>query len=119
MTTILVVDDSRLARDMVASVIVTLRPDWALIVATEGKDALARVEQTEPQAAVLDFNMPGMNGLELAEHLRARYPGVHLGLLTANVQDALRRRAEAVGCHFIPKPVTADKMREFFAAAGL
>ncbi|NYZ14792.1 response regulator [Azospirillum sp. RWY-5-1] len=119
MTTILVVDDSRLARDMVASVIGALRPDWTVIVATDGKDALAKVEGAEPQAAVLDFNMPGMDGLALAEILRERFPGALLGLLTANVQDALRRRAEAVGCRFIPKPVTADKMREFFAAAGL
>lgn len=119
MTTVLVVDDSRLARDMLSSVIATLRPSWTIMAATNADDALIKIAGVRPEAALVDYHMPGMDGLQLAQHLRERFPEAPVGILTANVQEALRRRAESLGCRFIPKPVTADKVRDFFAAANL
>lgn len=119
MTTVLIVDDSRLARDMVSSVVKSLHPDWAVVVAPSGDEALAAVAAQAPDVAILDYNMPGMDGLTLAGHLRERFPGLPMGFLTANVQETLRKKAEALGCRFIPKPITSDKIRIFFAEAGL
>lgn len=119
MTTVLIVDDSRLARDMVSSVVSSLHPDWTVLVASGGDQALEMVDGKAPDAAILDYNMPGMDGLELARHLRVRFPTLHMGFLTANVQDALKKKAEALGCGFIPKPITTDKIRAFLAEAGL
>lgn len=118
MTSILVVDDSRLARNMVSSVIASLRPDWIIVTAASGEEALEIVGEVPPAAAIVDYNMPGMDGLALAEHLKERFAGLTIGLLTANVQDALRRKAEALGVRFIAKPITSDKIRDFLAAAG-
>lgn len=116
---ILVVDDSRLARDMVTHVLTNLVPDASIITATGGEEALDKMPAGEtPDAAILDFNMPGMDGLTLAKHLRVRFPTVRIGILTANVQDALRQKAASLGCAFIPKPVTADKIRTFLAHGG-
>lgn len=119
MATVLIVDDSRLARDMVSSVVTSLHPDWTLLVASGGEEALAMVVDRTPDAAILDYNMPGMDGLVLAGHLRERFPALPMGFLTANVQDSLKRKAEALGCGFIPKPITTDKIRVFLAGAGL
>lgn len=119
MTTVLIVDDSRLARDMVNSVVKSLHPDWTVLVASGGEEALAMTDGKTPHAAILDYNMPGMDGLVLAGHLRERFPGLPMGFLTANVQDALRKKAEALNCGFIPKPITTDKIRTFLAEAGL
>ncbi|WP_035692592.1 response regulator [Azospirillum halopraeferens] len=119
MTTVLVVDDSRLAREMVSGAIAALHPDWTIVTAVDGDDALNRLAEAAPAAALVDFNMPGMDGLTLAGHLRERMPQLPVGILTANVQDALRRKAEELGCRFIPKPVTVDKIRTFFTGAGL
>ncbi|WP_042693175.1 response regulator [Azospirillum sp. B506] len=118
MTSILVVDDSRLARNMVSSVIASLRPDWTIVVAASGEEALEIVGDVPPVAAIVDYNMPGMDGLVLAERLKERFSGLPIGLLTANVQDALKRKAEALGIRFIAKPITSDKIRDFLAAAG-
>lgn len=118
MTTVLIVDDSRLARDMVGTVIASLRPDWTILSASGGEEALTKLGEAIPVAAIVDYNMPGMDGLTLSSRLRERFPSLTIGLLTANVQDALRKRAEALGCLFIPKPITADKIRDFLAAAG-
>lgn len=119
MTTVLIVDDSRLARDMVTNVIKTLKPDWTVIAATGGEDALGKVEGDGPVLAIVDYNMPGMDGLTLAERLRERFLMLPIAILTANVQDTLRRRAEDLGCWFLTKPVTADKIRELFVKAGV
>ncbi len=118
MTTALIVDDSRLARDMVGSVMTSLRPGWTILSAAGGDEALGKVEGAIPVVAIVDYNMPGMDGLTLAARLRERFPSLTIGILTANVQDALRKKAEAAGCRFIPKPITSDKIREFLAAAG-
>lgn len=119
MTTVLVIDDSRLARDMVSGVIASLRPELTVAVFVSGADALAKPTEEPPAAAIVDYNMPGMDGLTLAGQLLERHPGTTIGILTANVQDVLRRRAEALGCRFIPKPITVDKLRTFLADAGL
>ncbi len=119
MTTILVVDDSRLARDMVSSAIASLQPGWTILTAVSGDDALAKLGAEAPIAAVVDYNMPGMDGLALAGHLRDRFPGMPIGILTANVQDALRKKAEALGCRFLPKPITVDKIRGFLSDSGV
>ncbi|MGQ9370839.1 response regulator [Azospirillum sp. ST 5-10] len=118
-TTILVVDDSRLAREMVSSVIATLRPDWTIVTAVNGEEALDKLEAVAPVAAVVDHSMPGMDGLTLAGHVRERRPQIPVGILTAKVEEGLRQRAHALGCRFIPKPVTADKVRAFLGDAGL
>lgn len=119
MTTVLIVDDSRLARDMVSSVVRSLYPDWTVLVAPGGAEALVLVDDRVPDVAILDYHMPGMDGLELAGHLRERFPALPMGFLTANVQDALRKKAEALGCGFIPKPITTDKIRAFLGGVGL
>lgn len=119
MTTVLIVDDSRLARDMVSSVVRSLHPDWTVLVAPGGEEALTMVDGQAPDAAILDYNMPGMDGLQLAGILRERFPALPMGFLTANVQESLKKKAEALGCGFIPKPITTDKIRAFLAEAGL
>lgn len=113
MTTVLIVDDSRLARDMVGSILAALHPDWTVISAVSADDALARIEQATPEVALVDVNMPGMDGLTLAGLLRERFPDLRIAILTANVQESLRRKADTLGCVFIPKPATADKIRAF------
>lgn len=119
MTTVLVVDDSRLARDMVSHVIASQHPEWTIVAAAGGEEALQKVGASAPAAAVVDYNMPGMDGLTLAAALIERFPGLPIGILTANVQEALRNKAEALGCRFIAKPITSDKIRAFLSDAGL
>ncbi|HEY0835133.1 MAG TPA: response regulator [Azospirillum sp.] len=119
MTTVLVVDDSRLARDMVSHVIASLHPDWTIVVAAGGEEALEKVGADAPAAAIVDYNMPGMDGLTLAARLTERFPGLPIGILTANVQETLRKKAEALGCRFIAKPITTDKIRVFLSDSGL
>ncbi|MEO5346979.1 MAG: response regulator [Magnetococcus sp. YQC-9] len=108
---VLVVDDSSLARMMVRKIFVTRFPEWQLIEAKDGDEALAQTGG-EIQLALLDFNMPGMNGIELAEKLMERYPRISVYLVTANIQERMHQRAEAMGIGFIKKPIAENKIAE-------
>lgn len=118
-TTVLIVDDSKLARIVVGKTIAALQPDWTRLEAGNADEAIAQFEIHKIDLAVLDFNMPGRDGLELAEELRARYPDMPIAVATANVQDEIIERARAAEATFIPKPVTEDGMRGFISGAAL
>ncbi len=117
--TVLIVDDSKLARIVVGKTIAALQPDWSRLEASNADEALALLDSQAVDLAVLDFNMPGRDGLELAEELRARFPDMPIAVATANVQDEIMARARAANAAFIPKPVTEDGMRGFISGAAL
>lgn len=116
---VLIVDDSKLARIVVGKAIAALKPDWTRIEASNADEALSLVEAHSIDLAILDFNMPGRDGLELASDLRARFPDMPIAVATANVQDEIIARARAVNATFIAKPVTEDGMRGFVSGAAL
>ena len=73
--TVLIVDDSKLARMSVAKVLSTLHPDWKRIEAANAAEALAQTMELSPEFVLVDFNMPGKDGVTLAAELRASTPG--------------------------------------------
>lgn len=66
---ILVVDDEPLARERLLRLLQKLRPDAQLFSATDGQEAIARVEEYAPELVLLDIRMPGIDGIEVAEAL--------------------------------------------------
>lgn len=118
---VLIVDDSKLARMAVAKVLNGLQPDWVRLEATNADEALEIVKAGGVDVALLDFNMPGRDGLVLAAELKALHPDMPLAVVSANHQVEVVARAEAVGAIFLPKPVTEASLRDFVAtvAAGL
>ena len=117
--TVLIVDDSKLARIVAGKVITALQPDWQRTEAANADEALARIAQGGVDIALLDFNMPGRDGLDLAAEIRALYPAMPLAVITANVQDEVVMRARAAGAAFVSKPLTEDGLRGFLSGACL
>ncbi len=115
--TILVVDDSKTARLMTCAILLQVRPDWVIVDACNGEDALAKLESMEIEAALLDLNMPGIDGIELGSQLRDRFPNAHIGILTANIQKKVEERAASLGFQFLGKPVTKEVIKSFAAEA--
>jgi len=118
-TRVLIVDDSKLARIVLGKAIAALQPDWTRLEAGNADEAIAIVDAQGVDVAVLDYNMPGRDGLALAEELRARYATMPIAVATANVQDEIIARARAANATFIPKPVTEEGMRGFLSGAAL
>ena len=118
-TTILIVDDSKLARIVAGKAVAALQPDWQRLEASHAEEALARVAEGGIDVVLMDFNMPGKDGLALAAELRALNPAMPLAVVTANVQEEVIARARAAQASFIPKPVTEDGLRGFLSGAAL
>ena len=119
MTTVLIVDDSKLARIVMGKALAALAPEWRKLEAGNADEGLAALELQAVDVVVLDFNMPGRNGLELAEELRARFPAMPIALATANVQQEVVSRARAASVTFVSKPVTEEGLRGFVTEADL
>ncbi|MCJ8299905.1 MAG: response regulator [Pseudomonadales bacterium] len=111
--TILIVDDSRLSRMVLRKFVTQLQPDWKIIEACDGSEALGKCEGTQIDWMSIDYNMPGMDGLTLASKLKIRNPDAQMALVTANVQDSIREQAEGMGISFIQKPITLEKIQSF------
>lgn len=114
---VLIVDDSKLARMAVARALSTLRPQWTRTDATNADEALALAHQSQFDIALVDFNMPGRDGLELASELREIFPEMPVAVITANIQAEIVNRAQAVGAQFLPKPLTQEAMSAFIVEA--
>jgi two-component system sensor histidine kinase/response regulator len=103
---ILIVDD--IVHNITALEALLARPDIAVLVADSGTAALDLLLKHEVALAILDVNMPGMNGFELAALMRGspRTSHVPIIFLTATAQDASRtfRGYEAGAVDFLYKP---------------
>jgi CheY-like chemotaxis protein len=119
MVTVLLVDDSKLARIVASKTIAALQPDWQRVEASSAEEALQAVKDQSVDLAVLDFNMPGKDGLELAAELRETYPQMPIAIITANVQNEIVARARELNATFVGKPVTEDAIKGFLSGAAL
>jgi CheY-like chemotaxis protein len=113
---ILVVDDNV---DAAESLAVLLRLEGHEVrLAPDGPAALAAAQAEPPEMIVLDLGMPGMDGFEVARHLRGQpwSDGVLLVALTGWAQEDDRRRCYEAGFDgHLPKPVEWDNLRQFLA----
>jgi len=114
---ILIVDDSKLARMAVNKVLNALHPDWMRVEVSNADDAVRSVEQASPDIALLDFNMPGRSGLDLAAELRKLKPRMQVAVISANHQQEVIDRAHALGTSFLAKPITEETLRTFLEDA--
>jgi len=116
---VLVVDDSRLARMVMASAFRRLRPDWELVEATGADEALGAIESDPVDIALIDFNMPGLDGLELVARIRERAPEMPIAVVSANLQDEIVARTRELKAAFIAKPLTDEALGAFLSGAAL
>jgi CheY-like chemotaxis protein len=112
---VLIVDDSKLARMSIARLLNALRPDWVRIEAASATEAIERHAQESIDLVLLDFNMPGRDGLALAAELRASSPALPMALISANMQDEIVARTRALGAEFLPKPLTEAILKPFLS----
>ena len=119
MVMVLLVDDSKLARIVASKTIAALHPDWQRVEASNADEALELVKTQAIDVAVLDYNMPGKDGLELAAELRQAYPQMPIAIITANVQNEIIARARELNATFVEKPVTEDTIKGFLSGAAL
>ncbi|MBO9711449.1 response regulator [Sphingomonas sp.] len=117
--TVLIVDDSKLARIVAGKALAELQPDWVKVEASSAAEALEIVAARPVDVALIDFNMTEKDGLELAAELHESHPELPMAIITANIQDEVIARARAVGATFVAKPVTSEGLQGFVSGAAL
>lgn len=109
--TILTADDSASMREMISF---TLRnAGYNVIEAVDGRDALAKLNQTAPHMLITDLNMPGMDGIELIRQARAlpQCKYIPIVMLTTESQDAKKQAGKAAGASgWIVKPFRSEQL---------
>lgn len=102
MSTVLVVDDSRVDQQLASSLLE--EAGFKTVLAGNGKEALAKVEAQAPDLIITDLQMPEMNGLELVEAVRERYPRIPVVLVTAQGSEEIAAAALRAGAaSYVPK----------------
>jgi DNA-binding NarL/FixJ family response regulator len=95
---ILTVDDHRLFREGLATVLAT-QPDMNLVAqASNGREAVQQFRQHHPDITLMDLQMPEMNGLDAMVAIRKEFPQAKIIILTtyvSDVQDAMKLGAQA------------------------
>jgi CheY-like chemotaxis protein len=117
--TVLVVDDSKLARINAGKALTQLQPEWRRVEAGSAAEALQVVDREPVDIALIDFNMEEKDGLALAAQLREVHPVMPIAIITANIQDEIISRARKINASFVAKPLTAEGLQGFISGAAL
>ena len=108
---IVLADDEPTVRLLLLRMLAAVAPGYELIAVGTGHDALAAVGVRPVALLITDFNMPGMNGVELTQHVKATAPATRIVLLTAYVSAELEQLSKAAGVdHFLAKPFSFDQL---------
>jgi CheY-like chemotaxis protein len=116
---ILIVDDSKLARMVMMSSLRRIRPDWDVVEATSAQEALEATAKGGFDIALVDFNMPDMDGLALISKMRQTDKAIPIAVVSANLQDEIISRARELNAAFVAKPLTDEALGAFLSGAAL
>ncbi|MDF1821461.1 MAG: response regulator [Alcanivoracaceae bacterium] len=109
---VLVVDDDQVSQMVIASLLQSLQVQTRTV--GSGEEALDALDREKAQVVFLDWEMPGMDGEEVARRIRQAHPQEDIWIicLTAHGADAVMEKARAAGVDdFLPKPVNRQQVR--------
>lgn len=106
---VLIVDDEKPARERLANLIADLKGFELAGEASDGREALAMVENVTPDIVLMDVRMPGIDGIEAARHLAgmAEPPAV---IFTTAFDQYTLDAFEAAATGYILKPVRRERL---------
>ncbi len=120
MKTCLIVDDSKVIR-MVARRILE-RLEFSIVEAADGQKAIEACRSKMPDAILLDWNMPVMNGIEFLHELRRMTGGTDPVVVFCTTENDIGHIQEAIQAganEYIMKPFDSDIIQAKFSQVGL
>lgn len=118
---ILIVDDSRSMRLILKRMLADMG-HTEVMEAEHGGEALARMEESTPELALVDWNMPVMNGLEFVQAMREsrKYDKVKVMMVTSESSPRLVYEALKAGAdEYAMKPITREVIEDKLQLLGL
>lgn len=116
MTTILIVDDEKSMRDFLK--ILLAKEGYEVIVAGDGDQALAALDQNHVDLVISDIRMPGISGLELLSKIKEESEDIPVIMITAfaSPNDAVQAMKDGA-YDYISKPFNVDEIKSVIYAA--
>jgi HD-like signal output (HDOD) protein len=108
---ILFVDDDTNVLQGLQNLLRKQRRQWEMVFAPGGAEALGELERAPFDVIVSDMRMPGMDGADLLQQVRDRYPRVARIVLSGHAEREAVLRALPVAQQFLAKPCEADALR--------
>jgi two-component system nitrogen regulation response regulator NtrX len=106
---ILVVDDEERIRQSLNGVLKD--EGYEVLEAKDGLQALKQIESDPPDAVLLDIWMPGMDGMETLERIKAQIPNLPIIMISGHANIELAVKATKLGAYdFIEKPLSLEKV---------
>ncbi len=115
MKNVLVVDDSRIMRNIVKNTFTSMNIPCSFIEASNGKEALSRLEEQEVHLVLLDWNMPELSGLDFLKTVRSQDKHKNLPIIMVTSEAARYNVIEALkngATDYIIKPVNEKSFKE-------
>jgi NarL family two-component system response regulator LiaR len=101
---ILIVEDHKGVRQSLREWLELSFPRYQLLEATSGEEGVTVAQAMSPCLVILDIGLPGMNGIEAAQDIKAAVPTTRVVMLTMYDDEAHRADAAAAGVSaYVPK----------------
>ena len=116
----LIVDDSRAIRSIVSRIVKQL--GFEISEACDGRDALAKLGEGGADLALVDWNMPEMNGLQFVQAVRADASRASMRIVmvtTENDISNIQQAIEAGADEYLMKPFTKESLLEKLSLIGI
>jgi DNA-binding NarL/FixJ family response regulator len=116
---LLITDDHPVVRAGLQGMLAS-QPDFEIVgEATHGAEAIALAERLQPQVILMDLRMPDMDGAEATRQIKAKYPHLHVLVLTTYEGDAdILRAIEAGATGYLLKDAPREDLYRAIRAAA-
>lgn len=113
---ILLIDDETIALSNLSHVLE--REGYEVTACVDGKNALSELQTTEFDLVLTDLKMPGIDGMDILNHIRETTPDVPVIMITGHASlDSAVNAMKAGAFHYIAKPFRLDEAREVVRSA--
>jgi YesN/AraC family two-component response regulator len=104
--TLLYVEDDAFIREMIGRILSMHYPDYELVFAESGIDALGKIEEHQPDIFMVDYFMPDLDGFRLSEKIMQHNKESGIIIVSGCTNDEIIEKFINIGVtHFVTKPI--------------
>ncbi|MCX7923621.1 MAG: response regulator transcription factor [Clostridia bacterium] len=121
---VMIVDDQRLMREGLRTILDLEKDLKVVCLAENGQDALDKIDKSRPDVVLMDIRMPVMNGVECTGIIKKRYPNIKVLILTTfdddeYIIDGLKNGAEGYLLKDLPSEKLIGSIRDIYNGSSI
>ena len=106
---VLIVDDDYTVTSMLRRLF--LLEGFNVQTARDGEEGLECAKARQPDLVLLDYNLPGRDGVEVLRDLKRLYADIKIIMITGTDDETLQNKAVQAGADFLSKPLAVHELR--------